>query len=164
MLDSDGKATSISELKLFVNTIVKALAAGNFAPEVEVRNAQKSTGKYNIYINELAAEEDYKIVFCATDADLYEGRGRFKAADVVWTDDDGNDHVLIDYGNTLVSGIEQTIYIKDLQSVLSGDLYSKLITEIQNGTADFTITAEDARGAKGTANVGFTLRQLFWLD
>ena len=156
MLDSNGKATSISELKLFVNTIVKALAAGNFAPEVEVRNAQKSTGKYNIYINELAAEEDYKIVFCATDADLYEGRGRFKAADVVWTDDDGNDHVLMDYGNTLVSGIEQTIYIKDL--------YSKLITEIQNGTADFTITAEDARGAKGTANVGFTLRQLFWLD
>ena len=164
MLDSNGKATSISELKLFVNTIVKALAAGNFAPEVEVRNAQKSTGKYNIYINELAAEEDYKIVFCATDADLYEGRGRFKAADVVWTDDDGNDHVLMDYGNTLVSGIEQTIYIKDLQSVLSSDLYSKLITEIQNGTADFTITAEDARDAKGTANVGFTLRQLFWLD
>lgn len=171
MLNDSGKATSSAELKLFVNTIVKAITAGNFVPVITVSNAQYSSGIYNIYVNDYSDENSYQIKFAASDADLVPNSGMFKNASLVWVDNSNVEHTLIDYGSTLKCEEQQIVVIKDFElgnaekKIASiGSDYAALISEIQAGTADFVIKVEDSRGAETQANVSFQLRKLFEMD
>ncbi|MDY5576361.1 MAG: DUF5057 domain-containing protein [Lachnospiraceae bacterium] len=168
MIDENTSAITAgneAELKLFVNTIVKAITAGNFTPRITVTNAQKSSGRNHIYIYEYMADSDYHIDFYAQDDDLVTGSGKFKSAKITWTPDGATDAVtLIDYGNTLVCGTARTFNVQDAKSSIGDASYAQLISEIKGGTADLTIEVTDGRGAKAIENVTFSMRNLFALD
>lgn len=190
MLDEKGKAVSMSELKLFVNTIVKAVAAGNFTPEITVTNGQISSGEYNIYYADASsasiADEQYKslaadwrIDWYAQDEDLIDMLGKFKSAKIEWIGQDaaGNpvEKTVVTYGaKKLMSGEAQVFTLSDMIAGASDGTktveavgeaeYLHIIKSLYERSSYFRITVEDSRGAKGTVNVRFSSRQFFPLD
>lgn len=71
-----GHANNITaiEQKLFINTVIAALKAGNYEPEVKITNAYKSTATdTNNYINYYEDSTGVAVSFRAIDYDLKEG-------------------------------------------------------------------------------------------
>lgn len=102
-----------NEHKLFVNTVIKAIAAGNYKPEVEVLNGSRVRGSNSYVIYTSSLDSEIKVEFKATDADLatretvqtmYSNEadilshiGRFDKGDVYWIDGNGAERLLIHY-------------------------------------------------------------------
>lgn len=102
-----------NEHKLFVNTVIKAIAAGNYKPEVEVLNGSRVKGSNSYVIYTSSLDSEIKVEFKATDADLatretvqtmYSNEadilshiGRFDKGDVYWIDGNGDERLLIHY-------------------------------------------------------------------
>lgn len=99
-----------NEHKLFVNTVIKAIAAGNYKPEVEVLNGSRVRGSNSYVIYTSSLDSEIKVEFKATDADLatretvqtmYSNEadilshiGRFDKGDVYWIDGNGDERLL----------------------------------------------------------------------
>jgi len=164
---------SETELKLFVNTIIKAISAGNYLPNITVTNGVKSTSGYNIYNDGYEKENEYKISFIPLDNDLNTLEmvngdltkvGVFSSGTISWIKD-GVAVVIKDYGKGgLKNGIEAVYNITDAKQTLSTADYNKLLAEIQAGTAKLIISVSDSRKGTGTEVVNFKLRKLFELD
>lgn len=169
--------TSPEELKLFVNTIIKAIDSGNASPEVVVTNGALGSGIYNIYAS---LGEAYVLRFKATDQDLttletadgnLDNVGVFETGRVIWDRngdgvyDEGYDVVMESYsrnGNKLYNDIVNTINIGTCPALASyqGEITGQIIAD---GTY-FIIEATDMYGATGTARAKLTTRDLFEID
>ncbi len=72
--------TNRGELRLFVNTIVKAIKAANNVPEITVLESSFTGDYYNIYVS--PDSERFEFTFYGRDLDLLPNEGRFKTAKV----------------------------------------------------------------------------------
>lgn len=155
---------SEDELKLFVNTVIKAITAGNNIPEVKVVNSSYSSGQYNVYVTPYSG--NYEFTFYGEDLDLLPYVGKFKTAKVTWLNPesvDGNKDVTWDMGNTLTSCTRITISIGGgSQFDAYADQISKLIDD--GFGANFYIEVTDMYGDVGSAQVRLLKRELFELD
>lgn len=160
-----------SELKLFVNTVIRAILSGNSAPEIKVTNAARvSDGKYDLYTSDNTKLPE--VDFTAVDADLSKNTGTFKSGLVYW-DVDGNgsyntgDVTLEEYNSTNVLRNAAPITI-DLQNPnysnrknANGDT---LQTYYNDKKLKIGIQATDSTNATGSATVSVMYRRLFYLD
>lgn len=168
---------SADELKLFVNTIIKAIDSGNAAPEVVVTNGALGSGIYNIYAS---VGDNYSVRFKATDQDLatidtadgdWSKVGVFESGRVIWDKnkngvyDEGVDVVMETYarnGNKLYNDKEVKIEIAGCPALAS--YQSEITNQIIADGAYFLIEATDMYGATGSARAKLTTRDLFALD
>lgn len=183
---------SKQELKLFVNTIIKAADAGNYVPKVEILNGSKmrDADSYVIYASTL--DKDVKVEFVARDDDLasrdtvsnmYSNEedilshiGRFNQGYVYWIDASGDKHVLIEYEpstNRLLNGEKNSFYICDpyVNDKNTGVAYqSKEVMKAcydeytKAGTVKLYFEAIDSKGAPGSSTATIVNHDLFDLD
>lgn len=170
---------SLEELKLFINTIIKAIDSGNATPEVEVTNGAFGSGTYNIYVN---MGDPYRLRFKATDQDLttletadgnLDNVGVFESGRVIWDKDgdgaytEGEDVIMETYsrnGNKLYNGIVVDINITTCPALAAyqNEINSQITAP--NGAIYFIIEASDMYGATGTARAKLTAGKLFNID
>ena len=173
--------SSVVELKLFINTIVKAIAGGNNVPEVIVTNGSVGNGgDYYIYVNSADDAGDYEMDILATDADLISLEsangnlnivGEFKKAEVYWINPDDEEILIKDYASSsspLKNGIVDELLLSETS------LTSDQLTTIENlvegtggaaGTyATFKIVVGDWMGAEDSITVRLVARDLFHMD
>lgn len=165
------------ELKLFVNTIIKAIDSANTTPEVVVTNGGLGSGYYNIYAS---LGDSLKLKFKASDPDLttleavdgvYENLGRFDSGRVIWDKDhdgqytEGIDVVIEQYNSTnrLYNDIIYTIEL-DSCPAISGEDRNTFNNQVATSGAYFIIEATDSKNATGVAKAKITTRDLFNLD
>ncbi len=163
---------SPEELKLFVNTVVKAITAGNSTPEVKVKESSLAAdGFNNVYVTPYSG--DYSFKFVGTDADLLPRVGLFKTAKItltnVDTDSDGDvdddDRVTWDLGNTLLCDKVMTVEIKEGGSGEFDDYAAEISDLIDTVSgAQFEIVITDMYNAEGRAKVKLVKRDLFNMD
>ncbi len=143
------------EMKLFVNTIIRAITAGNTAPTVAVDNGNKANdGSYVVYRDEF--EEEYVILFTPKDTDLLSGVGKFTKGSITYVNKEtGAKEVIATYGDgELICGKQYEIKITD-QGIIDAIALKK---------AEFYIEVADSYGAAGTTKVVFSTRHFFELD
>ena len=119
-----------SELKLFVNTVIRAALAGNFIPEITVHNGSTTKDKYTYVIFPNVMDDRIAIKFDAfdedlatreiventydTDAEILAHIGRFKSGNIYFIKD-GERKLLCSYSadgtNVLYNKEEKTFYI-----------------------------------------------------
>ena len=178
-----GSATD--ELKLFVNTIIKAIAGGNSAPVVTVTNGGAVTsGNYVVYVNSSDAAADYEISFKAEDRDLVSLEsalgnmdlvGEFKKATIIWHKDGTNKKEIKKYevvvgadgstsGTALKNGIIQTIRLGDTNLTEAERNQIENAVEVTKVGANFEIVVEDSTGLKGNIFIQLQVRDLFDMD
>ena len=168
---------SEAELRLFVNTIVKAIAGGNSAPELMITNGSVGSGGiYMVYTDSTITGGDYQLDIKATDADLisYEAAngnldlvGKFKEAYVYWVKPDGTEVLIKSYteSNPLRNGIVSELRLGDT-SLSSEQLaqIESLVEETENGYAQFRIEVSDWKGAKDEIYARIVQKNLFNLE
>lgn len=165
------------ELKLFINTIIKAIDSGNAKPEVIVTNGALGSGIYNIYAS---VGDNYSVRFKAVDQDLatidtadgdLSKVGVFESGRVIWDRnkngvyDDGVDIVMETYsrnGNKLYNDIINKIEIASCPALAS--YQTEITNQIIAEGAYFLIEATDMYGEIGSARAKLTTRDLFALD
>ena len=77
-------------MELFVNTFVRALLAGNNAPQVEYEDAEQIDGNnYAIYYRQRPNTDSLTIKYTVTDADIISNAGQVKESYLYW-DRDGD--------------------------------------------------------------------------
>lgn len=165
------------ELKLFVNTIVKAIAGGNNAPVLTVTNGAKGDGGiYFVYTNSADFASTYEIDILATDLDLVSLEatngnvdlvGNFKEAYVYWVKPDGTEKLIktFDSTNPLKNGIVRKLTLEETS--LNWDELEQiedLVEETDGGYAQFRIVVSDWLGASDEVSVRMVERNLFELD
>ncbi len=175
--------TSPEELKLFVNTVIKAITAGNNPPEVHIIESSFSDGVYNVYVTPYS--NDYEFIFYGDDADLLPYVGRFVTAKVVWdntsfTSTDGtvvagDKIVFYDKENALTRLEKVTIDVNDIPDYTASgkaisDAVKAEIVEHMNNLIEnkvgvyFDIELTDFYGDIGEARVRLIEREPFELD
>ena len=120
-----------SELKLFVNTVIRAALAGNFIPEITVHNGSTTKDKHTYVIFPNVMDDRISIKFDAfdedlatreiveytydTDAEILSHIGRFKSGAIYFVNDSGERKLLCSYSadgtNVLYNKEEKTFYI-----------------------------------------------------
>lgn len=144
--------TEISELKLFLNTVIRAAVAGNFAPVVEVNNASTTKVDTEYVMFPVFSETDKTIYvqFTAKDEDLATRKmleetydtntevknhiGRFKAAKIYWVDDNGVEKVIYDYAKTSEPLLNAEMQIFEVYDPFAGLTGAALQTEYNNSS------------------------------
>ena len=180
---SMGSATD--ELKLFVNTIIKAIAGGNSAPVVTVTNGGAVTsGNYVVYVNSADSAADYEISFRAEDRDLVSLEsamgnvdlvGEFKKATIIWHKDGTNKKEIKKYevvvgadgsrsGTALKNGIIETLRLGDTNLTEAERNAIENAVEVTKVGANFEIIVEDSTGLKGNIFIQLQVRDLFDMD
>ena len=182
------------ELKLFVNTVVKAIAGGNSEPVITVTNGAEvtnGTDTYNlVYVNSADTASNYEIDFKAEDADLVSSAtvgdnielvGEFSSAKVYWlkpaTSSTAAEEKLIkEYGAKNSAGTVVTAPLKNgiIQELLLGNGHTNLTAaeldaiekavEVTKTGANFKIEVMDSKGMKDTVYVQLQVRDLFDMD
>lgn len=168
-----------SELKLFVNTVIRAILSGNSAPEITVNNAFcVSAGKYELYSRELEDSGDIRlpvVKFTPLDRDMSRSTGKFESGLVYW-DVDGNgsfddriDVRLKEYAkNELVNAPIEPIEIKltDYKDFKNKNSSSNNTLQycFNTGQLKIGIQATDSTNATGSASVTVRYRKLFNLE
>lgn len=134
----------INEIKLFVNTIIRAISGGNVAPVLVCTNGALTAGDtYTVYANSADSAANYEIEFVATDTDMLTleaannnkyNVGRFKVAEIYWVKpvdtngdgvNDGTEDMLIrsfnpdDPDDALRNGIQMKVALG--KTILSDD-------------------------------------------
>lgn len=162
------------ELKLFVNTVIRAIMSGNSVPEVEVNNAAiVSSGRYELYSRE---ENDLPVIeFVATDKDLSKYTGQFKSG-LVYLDvdrdgtyNDGDLRLDLKFycdkaptgSYTLYNARTTTINLEELKNLTSQTIYNQVKAAYDNKTLRIGIQATDGRDAIGEATIAIAYRHLF---
>ena len=182
-----------NEHKLFVNTVIKAIAAGNYKPEVEVLNGSRVKGSNSYVIYTSSLDSEIKVEFKATDADLatretvqtmYSNEadilshiGRFDKGDVYWIDGNGDERLLIHYqygtDNILLNGERNTFYICDpynndkntnVKYTDKAVMKECYDTYVKAGTVKLKFVAIDSKGEFGSADATILNHDLFDLD
>lgn len=182
-----------NEHKLFVNTVIKAIAAGNYVPEVEVLNGSRVKGSNSYVIYTSSLDSEVKVEFKATDADLatretvqtmYSNEadilshiGRFAQGDVYWIDGNGAEKLLIhyEYGtkNILLNGEKNTFYICDpdtndmntnVEYANRTNMKDCFNAYTASGTVKLKFVATDSKGESGSAEATVLNHDLFDLD
>lgn len=182
-----------NEHKLFVNTVIKAISAGNYKPEVEVLNGSRVRGSNSYVIYTSSLDKEVKVEFKATDADLatreivqtmYNNEadilshiGRFDQGNVYWIDGDGNKQLLIhyEYGtkNILLNGEKNTFYICDPYTNdknTNVEYKDKKVMKAcydayaKSGTVKLYFEAIDSKGESGFSEATVVNHELFDLD
>lgn len=164
------QVSSEEELKLFVNTVIRAILSGNSVPEVTVKNAAIVTdGQYELF----SRKDDQlpNIDFVALDRDLSTNTGKFQSGLIYWDmDGDGNyntgDIVIKQYGlNELPNAHMVTIELNNYQNIKNSkgvtllDFYKDRSNFLKVG-----IQATDGYNSTGSASVTIRFRNLFNLD
>lgn len=106
-----------SELKLFVNTTIRAAMAGNFTPSIKITNGA-STKDPNTFVvfpsimdnkvvidfeafdEDLATREVVQDTYPGNEAAILEHIGRFQEGSITYVDPSGKEHVLVEYNRT----------------------------------------------------------------
>jgi len=155
------------ELKLFVNTVIRAILSGNSQPVIKVNNASiKSEGIY-----ELFSRDNTKlpiIKFTATDQDLSKNTGKFESGLVYW-DTDGNN--TYNSGDILIKKYDSTNPIMNAKETeVDLDLYkdlrynnATLDTYYNNNDIKIGLQVTDTCNSTGNATVSIFYRNLFEL-
>ena len=168
------------EAKLFINTIIKTIDAGNSKPKVNVTNGAVGTGGiYNVYAT---VGERYEVIFKAIDQDLATLEtadndinyvGVFEKGRVIWDQngngvyDEGVDIILDQYarnGVKLYNDYSYTIDVKHHPQLQGTGIQGIIESQIATTGTYFIIEAEDMYGEVGTARVCLTTRDLFRID
>ena len=182
------------ELKLFVNTIVKAIAGGNSEPVITVTNGAEvtsGTDTYNlVYVNSADTASNYEIDFKAEDADLVSSAtvgdnielvGEFSSAKVYWlkpaiSSTAAEEKLIKEYGAVNSAGTVVTAPLKNgiIQELLLGNGHTNLTAaeldaiekavEVTKTGANFKIEVMDSKGMKDTVYVQLQVRDLFDMD
>jgi len=168
---------SPEELKLFVNTIIKAITAGNNVPEVHVKNSAHASGVDVVYVT--SHDNNYEFKFYGEDLDLLPDKGKFVSAKVTWVNTtidiypdgkfDEKDYVVADLKNNLRNLQEVTVSIGGTSTFKELEVFSKYKTQIENMIDNeqdvyFNIELTDMYGDKGVGVVRLVKRDLFNLD
>ena len=178
------------ELKLFVNTIVKAIAGGNAKPDITVTNGAEVSGESNqyiVYVNSSDSAANYEIDFMALDPDLVAPEtvgndmslvGEFSSAKVYWqkpatATTEAQSILIKEYGAVNENGQVVTDPLKNgiIQELLLGntslgeaDLNAIADAVRGRSGASFMIEVSDAKGMKDTVFVQLQARDLFDMD
>lgn len=174
------------EMKLFVNTFVRALLAGNNVPEVEYDNAEKvDDSTYAIYYRQRPDTTSLIVDYTVTDDDIVVNVGQVKESYIYYDkDEDGvyteGTDVFIGYldkdGNVFAtkpdggvySGKPYSLTIWEGSSTCSSAINDKVLSEMKdkmaNGTLCIGITAMDSSKAVGNASLQIAYRPLFNLN
>ncbi|MBE5939266.1 MAG: DUF5057 domain-containing protein [Lachnospiraceae bacterium] len=145
----------VEEIKLFVNTVIRAATSGNSTPTIAIDNGNKANdGSYVVYRNEF--EDGYNIMFTPKDTDLLTGYGKFTSGEILYRNTEtGAETVLKTYGyGDLICGDRYNITITN----------QNMIDAIERKEAEFIFRATDTYGATGESVAVFSSRHLFELD
>ena len=179
-----------SELKLFVNTVIKAADAGNYVPEVEVLNGSRTTAEHEYIIYASSLDDKVKVEYVAKDNDLatretvsttYKTEeeilnhiGRFVKGAVYWLDENEQPHTLISYSNTgnlLLNGERYNFYICNPDQYptenpgINADVMRQCYLQyVTKGTVKLKFEATDSKGASGYSIATVMNHDLFDLD
>lgn len=170
---------SSDEMKVFVNTFVRALLAGNMPPQVEYPNTSMENDHLfskSFYLQLISSSEFY-IDYIISDPDLIDGTGRISSA-FVYYDANSNDKYDTDSssGDKLLGYLDEDGNIvsnKPAQSVLSGKQYkfnlysvsdSNMKDKLLKGELKIGIQAVDSRNNVGYAEIIHYNRDLIPLD
>lgn len=144
--------TVSAELKLFLNTVIRAAVAGNFPPVVDVINASSTKVDTEYVMFPVFSETDKTIYvqFTAKDEDLATRKmleetydtntevknhiGRFKAAKIYWVDDNGVEKVIYDYAKTSEPLLNAEMQIFEVYDPFAGLTGAALQTEYNNSS------------------------------
>lgn len=163
------------ELRLFVNTIVKAISGGNNVPVVKITNGSVGEGGiYYAYTNSTGGAAGYELDIKATDADLItleaaNGNtnlvGTFKKGEVYWIKPDGTEKLIknFDSSDPLRNGIIRALTLGET-SLDDTELETIHSLVEQNIPAKFRIYVEDSMGAFDQITVYMVERNLFNLN
>lgn len=106
-----------SELKLFVNTTIRAAMAGNFTPSIKITNGastkdpntfvvfpsvmdNKIVVEFEAFDEDLATREVVQDTYPGDEAAILDHIGRFQEGTITYVDPSGNEHVLVEYNRT----------------------------------------------------------------
>lgn len=170
---------SSDEMKVFVNTFVRALLAGNMPPQVEYPNTSMENDHLfskSFYLQLISSSEFY-IDYIISDPDLIDGTGRISSA-FVYYDANSNDKYDSDSssGDKLLGYLDEDgniVSYKPAQSVLSGKQYkfnlyavsdSNMKDKLLKGELKIGIQAVDSRNNVGYAEIIHYNRDLIPLD
>ncbi|MBP3339603.1 MAG: DUF5057 domain-containing protein [Lachnospiraceae bacterium] len=167
---------SPEELKLFVNTVVKAISAGNSTPDVKVLESSYANGLYNVFVTPFA--ETYEFKFYGYDGDLLPYVGKFADAKVTWHNPedangdgtaDADDYVTAELGKKVVNMEEILLSIGGESTFTEFNIFTPYADQMSQLIEDgygvtFTIELTDMFGAKGTATIRLLKRELYKLD
>lgn len=141
--DNNTKTPPTAEMKLFVNTIIRAISGGNVAPVLVNTNGALTGDKtYTVYANSADTAANYQIDFMATDTDMLTleaannniyNVGRFKVAEMYWIMPDGTEKLI------------ESFNPNDADDCLRNGVQK----QIKLGTTDLasmTVTVKDAAG------------------
>ncbi|MEE1516392.1 MAG: DUF5057 domain-containing protein [Lachnospiraceae bacterium] len=167
-----------SELKLFVNTIIKAIAGGNSAPVVGVTNGGTvASGGCVVYVNSADTASEYEIDFIAEDRDLLSLEtvsgnmdlvGEFTEAKIIWKKSASEEKVIKEFkpssGNALKNGILNQFKLGS--SNLTEDERDAIERAVETSRvgADFEIIVSDSTGMTASVAVQLQVRDLFEMD
>lgn len=159
------------ELKLFVNTIVKAIKSGNNRPEVAVENAlDQGNNSYEQFIR--SDDSAVAVTFTASDIDMGVDHGAFSAGLIYWdTDQDGTftegtDVVLKNYNKTdILYNLEKVTFpLGEYYDYTAPGESRTLKDDLVNNRLVIGIQAVDSHDAAGQAIVKLVRRDLFRLN
>ncbi len=170
---------SSDEMKVFVNTFVRALLAGNMPPQVEYPNTSMENDHLfskSFYLQLISSSEFY-IDYIISDPDLIDGTGRISSA-FVYYDANSNDKYDSDSssGDKLLGYLDEDgniVSYKPAQSVLSGKQYKfnlyavsdlNMKDKLLKGELKIGIQAVDSRNNVGYAEIIHYNRDLIPLD
>lgn len=177
-----GHATIDGEMeqKLFINTIIKAIAGGNNRPVVAIVNGSKGNDGYYVYMDSSFAAENYTLDIKASDSDLISleqigggdtsSVGRFKKGEVYWESPTGESKLIMTYegANALQNGLKRTLRLGDANLT---DAELATIEDLVEGTGDtpgtgarFKVYVEDSKGASTTIYATIVEKNMFNLD
>lgn len=160
-----------AELELFVNTVVKALAAGNNPPQVTVQDAvKKSEGMYEQYVR--PGEENITVKFTPYDTDMGIGHGAFASGMIYWdVDRDGvynkkKDIELNSYGKGELRNLTQSIYTLTDDNLAVKYNGRTLEDVLKKDSISIGIVVKDraSSGQSAMAYVNLIYRDLFKLE
>ena len=167
------------ERKLFVNTLIKAIAGGNNTPVLTIVNGAFTSTGYTVYVNSANVAADYEIHILGKDADLVsleaadgntENVGTFKTADVYWIKPDGTEKLIYSYTSTnpLRNGIKSELRLGATNLTATELSTIETLVEGVDGegatSAKFVVEISDWLGATAKVNVDLVKRDLFLLD
>lgn len=171
--------TGEEEIKLFVNTVVKAIKSGNSTPKISSSTAVK-TGTSSFeqairandlsYLSDLDTTSNY-LKFTITDIDMGISNGSYKYGLAFWDVDgdgvytEGVDVVLKEYtGESVLKNKEENVLdLRDYLNLTNSEGVS-FLDSLQRGDLVISIYAEDVNNTRGTASFYLARRDLFMLD
>lgn len=173
------EVTKDAELKLFVNTVVKAIKSGNSTPKISSTTGIK-TGSNSYeqairsndlsYLSDLTTTTNY-LRFTVTDIDMGISNGAYSYGRAFWdVDGDGSftegvDVILEEYegDNCLRNKVENVLDLRDYLNLTNSEGIT-LYDSLTRGDLVITIYAEDVNKTRGTTSFNLARRDLFNLD